>query len=365
MMDRKLLVICLLSLLGCFLISYPLLFNTRALPVVPTLDWLVFTGGYQVLFLSFLGVSALLLIFKKPSKSVFLLSTTLLFLLILALQDQIRWQPWFYIFGILLVFLLAYYFKQINTHSLADIFRIATIGVYIWSGIHKLNTAFVEDTLPNTFNLDLGLLGYSIPIFETLLGLGLVFQTTRKGSVIGLFGMHFFIFYHIIFGSISYDLVIVPWNIGMLSILILLFWHKDQFANQLKPWNLGKVAAGIVFLILPSLNFIGLWQSYPSFNLFSGKTTKAFLYVDDQFKDRFLANTQKKFDVENKISITKLSFSELKVPTPPDKQIYLEIFKAFCNDADHDLQVILEIKEMPHLFTNKWDKSSFFCSDLE
>lgn len=364
-MDRKLLNICLLSLLGCFLISYPLLLNTRAIPVTPVFDWLVLTGGYHIVFLCILGILFFFLFFADASKSIFLLFATLSLLVILALQDQMRWQPWFYLFGILLVFLLAYYLKLLKKHDLEDIFRIAIVGVYIWSGLHKFNAAFVEHTLPNTFNLDLGSLGYAVPLFETILGLGLIFRTTRKASIIGLFGMHFFIFYHIFFGSIIYDVVILPWNIGMLYILTLLFWNEDRFFIRIKPLNFGNLIACTIFLILPSLNFIGLWQSYPSFNLFSGKTEQAFLYVDEEFKSRFSTDTQQKFDVENKIYLTKLSFSELKVPTPPDKQIFLDIFKALCEDADHDLQVIMEIKEMPDIFTNKWDSSSFFCSDFD
>lgn len=80
------------------------------------------------------------------------------------------------------------------------LFRIAFIGIYFWSGIHKVNAGFITNTLPELIVPDLGPLSYSIPLIEALLGVGLIFISTRKISVLLLLGMHFLILYEVIFG---------------------------------------------------------------------------------------------------------------------------------------------------------------------
>src|SRR5436309_2677797 len=95
-LQRVLLLACLITL-G---LSAPLWLNSRAYPVLPVAEWFpilgrpwdrcVFAGSLVFLVLAFWkhgwGVAGFLLIS-----------------LFLALQDQNRWQPWFYLYWVMLL----------------------------------------------------------------------------------------------------------------------------------------------------------------------------------------------------------------------------------------------------------------------
>lgn len=362
-MNQKLQRIIIISLLSGILFCFPLWINERSFPVLPAFDFFITGGLVHFLLLSLVFVTGLLSLFdfKFSTHSLFLF---LFLILILCLQDQNRWQPWVYIFSVLLGFVFSYRCRMITEKTLLKVFRVAFIGIYFWSGIHKVNAGFITNTLPELIIPDLGVLSYSIPLVEACFAVGLIFISTRKVSVLLLLSMHFLILYEVLFGFFTFNTVIIPWNLAMMILLVILFWNKEPIHLFSNP-SVSKSFALFIFLILPATNFFNIWPGYPSFNLFSGKTDKALLYVDEDFKTNFNSNTLSKFDDENKISVHSYSYSELNVPFYSEKKVYLQLFNKLCKRSSHEFSVVMEIKTLPHLFKDEWSSETYFCDQLE
>lgn len=362
-MNLKLQIIIIISLLAGILVSFPLWMNDRSFPLLPIFDFFITGGLVHFLLLSMVFVTGLLSLFdfKFSTHSLFLF---LFLILVLCLQDHNRWQPWVYIFSVLLAFVFSYRCKMITEKTLFKVFRVAFIGIYFWSGIHKVNAGFITNTLPELFVPDLGALSYSIPLVEAFLGVGLIFISTRKISVLLLLSMHSLILYEVLFGFFTFNTVIVPWNLAMMILLVFLFWNKDPIQFFSNP-SISKSFAIFIFLILPATNFFNMWPGYQSFNLFSGKTAKAHLYVDEDFKTNFNSNSLSKFDDENRITVHSYSYSELNVPFYSEKEVYLQLFNKLCERSSHEFSVVMEIKTLPHLFKNEWSSESYFCDQLK
>lgn len=356
-------IIIIISFLVSILLCFPLWLNDRLFPVLPVLEVLLTEGQFHFTLLLMIFVSGLisLLDFKFTIHSLIFF---LLLISIFCLQDYNRWQPWVYIFSVLLVFILLNRSKLITEKTLLSSFRIAIVGIYLWSGLHKFNAGFISDTLPQLSVPNLGLFSYAIPLTEALLAIGLIFLSSRKFSVLLLLGMHFLILYEILLGSISFNTAIIPWNLTMMFMLLLLFWNKDSF-SLFSKFSTSKSFAVFIFMILPAANFVDLWPGYPSFNLFSGKTDKAFLYVDEDFKTNFKSNSLSKFDDENRISVHSYAYSELNVPFYSEKDVYLQLLDKLCEQSSHEFSVVMEIKTLPNLFRDEWKTESFFCNQFE
>ena len=146
-MNQKLQIIIIISLLAGILICFPLWINERSFPVLPAFDFFVTGGLFHISLLALLFVTGLLSVFdfKYSTHSLFLF---LLLISVLCLQDQKRWQPWVYIFSDLLAFFFSFPCKMITEKTLLNLFRVSFIGIYFWSGIHKVNAGFITNTLP-------------------------------------------------------------------------------------------------------------------------------------------------------------------------------------------------------------------------
>lgn len=361
-MDRKLLYTVCLSLLACVLFCYPLWLNARVYPTVPVFESLVFHGYFQwlILFLWLVGFIAILL---PKFDSRYALACFIFIGVLLALQDKLRWQPWYYQYGVMLIFYLSYTLKLINERTLVNIFRIMTAAIYIWSGIHKINAGFVENILPGLLGFDLQHWGYAVAASEAFLGAGLLIKKSRNLAVIGLCIMHVFISFKVVGGTILYDLVILPWNISMIILLCLLFWEKDFNVFNFSEGKLAKAVAVILFAALPALNFCGVWHDFQSFTLFSGKEKKGYFYMSEPFKNRFSTEAVEAFNNENRVFIQKLSYPEVYVPTNSELSVYFGLFKAFCAQAENEFDVVLEVQILEQLFVNERTSQTYFCDE--
>lgn len=193
--------------------SYNLWINTRAFPVIPISPNLSslsapFDGIVLILFLGLLVLSC---IFQKR----FLIWASLFLLLVLLVQDQMRWQPWVYIY---ILFLIPFGFKSSASKKFNyTYFQLILIGIYLWSGIHKFNMNFVDIIFPrlmlDAFNLNLikyKLFGFAIPLLEIGIGIGFFFRKTRKLAFLLVVGMHLFIVFSIQIKNGISNSVIIP-----------------------------------------------------------------------------------------------------------------------------------------------------------
>src|SRR5258706_14759158 len=152
--DRKLvwLKITLALALGLgFVLSWKLWISSRQFPLVPVITNLPavpFPLDYIWLAL-LLGLLLAICIRAEPRK---LVIAFLVLAGLLALFDQMRWQPWFYQYFFMLAALAFYEGKKPeakNNRKALDCCALIVVCTYFWSGIQKLNFSFIHEVWPD------------------------------------------------------------------------------------------------------------------------------------------------------------------------------------------------------------------------
>lgn len=177
-------VVCLFFVLGVSL-SFKVWHSDRIFPLLPVFDWIPSSSIDFSKFLAMILSFGLLIGAFVRSRSYFIGFFALL--LFLLLQDQMRWQPWVYIY---VAFLVPFALWKRTDERLLPYFQFLLIGVYLWSGAYKFGGSFIELTWdkmlrtilfiddPST-RQSLHFLGYGIPIIEILIAAGLFFKIGR------------------------------------------------------------------------------------------------------------------------------------------------------------------------------------------
>lgn len=194
-------IIVSVGLIVGMLISWKLWYSSeRLFPHLPVsfsptlLIWL------EVLLILSLWGSLIAALFKKTR---FFTLTGLLCMLVLALADQTRWQPWVYQYGLMLPPLIWLSEKSSSAPLILKIERFILIAIYFWSGFHKCGEEFAIIWKGNVMKpwLDLldpegSLYGFIVnsstwvPWFEMALAVVLIFSKTRWLGIIMACAMH-------------------------------------------------------------------------------------------------------------------------------------------------------------------------------
>ena len=384
--EYRLKVICntiSISFIIGIVLSFKLWISNRFFPLLPIFDIipkLKSPFDFILIVTLILALTASLIIKKRR---VYIIIFSLLFLLLI--QDQMRWQPWVYIYTLMLVPFLFRSGREIkgNTNlQIINYLQIIIIGIYFWSGIHKLNPNFIEFTFENVLTdffkikdseliSNLKNWGYSIPIFEIFIGLALVVPRLRNVGIVLAIITHFFILLYLSSSGTSHNFIVYPWNTAMTIFVIFLFYGTN---NKVFVWPLEKLKMrilnfSIVLLIgvLPILNFFNFWDNYLSFSLYSDKLNLYYIAIEE----KELLKIDKRYSsyfVEIKgmkggqiIDVNKWSFSELNVPFYPERRVFKSLSKTFCRLGIEENKIIFLEFERP---IEKNIYYSFTCKDL-
>ena len=216
-----------------------------------------------------------------------LLGAILLLEILSCLLDQNRWQPWEYQF----IFMLAAYGCFHKKEYQVTAWQIILPGIYFFSGLSKLQPAFIHDIWNNlllrnwlgiyTTNAWIFRLGYALPLLEMGAAVMLCFERFKKIGCILLIGMHAIIM--LVLGplGLNRNSVIWPWNLLMPLLLIALFYTRRlQLPKTFfkKPFSWLLLAC---FTLLPWLYLVGRWDHYLSFTLYSGGVPQLYICTDD------------------------------------------------------------------------------------
>jgi hypothetical protein len=265
-----------------------------------------------------------------------------------AMFDQSRWQPWFYQY---LFMLVAIGLRARNAC------RLIIVSIYFWSGLQKFNSGFLFDTFPwmlQPFGALPPAFAYAAPISEAAVAIGLLTRRFRNLAVIAALGMHAFILACIgPFGHNS-NRVVWPWNIAMSACVVLLFWRTPWLTVRDIVWGSPAPMQRLVlllFTILPAFSFAGLWDSYPSFSLYSGNQNQAAIYMDDAVADRLPTRIQEVVSVfesasqVDSLDIEEWSYAELNVPPYAEVRVLTHIARDVCAETGNAPQMVLAIGE--------------------
>lgn len=360
--------VCAGLLIG-FAISYPLWLNRRQYPFAPL--WPFHPLPRPLDLWLFLAMLALLIAIAAARRPRWWIAGFLVLALIEAVQDQTRWQPWFYQFTVMLA-AIAFAGPE-RPKTALNTCRWITGSIYFWSGLAKLNPAFAADTLPFLLGPftkhSFGHLAYAPGLVEAGIGAGLLFRRSRRVAVLLGVTMHAVILVSIGPAGSNFNPVVWPWNGAMAALLILLFWNSMESLPQLVRSE--KFAFHRVVLVLfgaaPVLSFFGWWDSYPSFRLYSGNNDRASIFLTDSAYDRLHEDIGDYTYIEapglNRLAIQDWALGELRVQPYPEPRVYRAIAQRICSETGDDPGVRLEIEHKLLLYGGG-RKSTHRCSEL-
>jgi len=333
--------------------SYNLWTNDRNFPLFPVFDNLVFSKlwGWAIFFAQLILLISVF--FSNKKRLIFLIYVIFCFSLI---QDQLRLQPWVYLY--LLAFLpFLFITKDEDNYLGISYLQCLVIGVYIWSGIHKFNLNFidivVENISVNSFRVyDVSIInfiksfGYVIPVFEILTGLFLWFSATRRIGILMAIFTHLFVLYYLGPYSMDSNYIVYPWNIEMIILVILLFYKTgDKISFGIERRFIKNVfrLALILVLGLPVFNFIGLWDHYLSFSFYSGKAPDLYILTKNptELEHKYFLPIEGMEGGEI-ISVVNWASMELNVPFYPESRIFKSFIELYEKDVKGNDFVFIE-----------------------
>lgn len=312
-----------------------------------------------------------LVAFNFFSRKILLVSIFVFAALITIALDLTRLQPWLYLFSVMLILSVSLRggnLEQVRATNLARVdsalnsLRLCILGTYFYAGIQKFNVNFCLDVVPSILKRVAPVLphqwcfaiGIPLAATEAALALLLIFAPTRK---IGAFlAIAFHLITVCLISSQNWNAVVWPWNVSMALLVYLLFIRSQpsSILNLFKPDSIQKDAAILFFLLLPALNFFGLWPYYLSAALYSGNTPVLRVAVDPADEENLPHGIRNGIDVSNKDCPTLIAevwaVEELGIPPFPEvktleqlaqnllqtgrfshSRIYLETFPRFFN----------------------------------
>jgi hypothetical protein len=272
--------------------SYPLVPVWDGLPTVPApWDWLV------------LGVlvAALGAVVVAPRPRLAMLVFVIL-AGVWSLWDQTRWQPWFYQYLVMFAVLALGPAPEDPERGQGSLnaCRLIVAGMYVWSGLQKVNVLFAADIFPWLMEPVLKHLpaecheylrgrGWEAAYLECAVGLGLLVWPLRQVAVVGAVVMHLLVLFSLGPWGHAWNTVVWPWNVAMMVFVVVLFGRT----GQVQPWHIlwprrclvARVAL-VLFGVMPLFNFFEWWDSYLSAALYSGNTPSARVYISQEVYDR-------------------------------------------------------------------------------
>ena len=312
------------------LVSYKLWLANRLFPLVPVHENLSLVPPVVHTILFIISICTMLFFLFSPNKKIALV---ILFVEILScLLDQNRWQPWEYQF----IFMLAVYIYYRNEKQILLGWQIILAGIYFFSGLSKLNSAFIHDIWQGLMlrrwlgisppGIWLTRAGYALPIIEMAAAICLCFFSTRRMGIWILCLMHIMII--LMFGPVGLNtnLGILPWNLLMPLLLFILFYYESFQLNRYFTYKPFSFVVLLCWWVLPWLQLAGYWDKYLSAVLYGGGVEQLFICTDNSMAKKQLAPY---FDKEFKVipckpvlSVYKWGLMEMNIAYYPEHRVF-------------------------------------------
>ena len=288
-----------------------------------------------------------LIIFSFNSQKKYPTILLILFCVYLCFDDQNRLQPWFYNYTLILLIFLFYKNRVDEPNNYTTVFislQLLVSLIYIFSGIQKMNEAFVPDTfnwMISAFDTLLterqltlvSKFGYVVPYFELALGIGLLIKPFRFIIVPLVIIMHVLII--IMLGPMGkdYNSVVWPWNIIMITLVLLLFAN----VKQERFFDISILFKGISFyivitlmLIFPIFSLKNQYDSYLSSSLYSSNLNNCQLILTNKAYKKlpyYLKNFVTKNDDYNIFYIKQWAANELNAPCVSEYRVFKTVHR--------------------------------------
>ncbi len=266
------------------------------------------------------------------------LSTVFLFFFALC-TDWNKAQAYFYI-PVMLMGISAVKEKAENL----SYYLFAIGGIYLWSGIQKLNVFYyhgffpskakelevtesndgianmVEDINPEWVHDFLHSFLTLVPFIEILMGIGMLLYFTRKWTSYIAIGLHLGILVYLI--HTDYNQIVWHWNAFMIIYHIVLLSKTNPFRMTVSP---KIILATFFFAVTPTINLYTDHIPYLSWNLYSYRIPYAFFsvnYDDPDFNEEELSQLFKLDSTESYVDPIQYSMKHTMVSINPEPWIF-------------------------------------------
>ena len=361
-------------------LSSPLWVGPRSYPRVPVITGLSPPPAAEgILFYILFVLAGAIALSSKPARFI---ACFIAIAVLLCVFDITRWQPWVYQYGFILATLALFSWNTEDTcgqQRTLNILRLIIASTYVFSGLQKINSEFVETVFPELVEPITGifpqatypfyLLGMVAPLLQVAFGVGLLTKRFRRVSLIMAVAMHGFILAMVGPFGANWNTIIWPWTAAMAVFDLLLFSNRDTFSLREVIWTKRRPYHAIVlalFGVMPILSFANLWDSYLSAALYSGNLTDAFIYTTDAGQ-KTLPETIKGYTVktgpdDNELDVQQWATRELNVPAYPEARVHKRVAKSVCEQMADPAQLTLMIREHRMLFSTSEVK--YRCAEL-
>lgn len=296
-----------IGLLAGMAISWRTWTFARSVPAVPWIEGVPTPGApWDWLLLGAFACSVVGWMIAWRSRLIIGLS--LLLALVIAVQDMLRAQPWFYQYVLMMGLVLVHAARargdslrqeRAGAGLLRDVVWMCA-AIYFYSGLHKVSTAFVDEIFPHLARVPIDWLGLSksqahaagwaIGPTEAVFGLLLLWRRTRLIGVVFATLMHVSILLSLVTMGEQSNVVVWPWNLVMV-LLLWLCWRPQPRATNAPAsvpepsgaWQATSPTApaprwaGALHLLLrglivvaPALGLARLWPMYLSWGMYAG-----------------------------------------------------------------------------------------------
>jgi len=340
-------IIAIIPVLILMMYAPKLWVSTKVFPAIPLFDWLpVLKYPLDYILGGFFFLIQIVYIFQYKKWQGW---TIILLYLFLALVDQNRLQPYFYQ-SFLTIFAIEIFGRKAASKKILYAIILIFFATYFWSGVQKANDAFYiqwlsalnkhfscVDTVNNALvclpQWFLQIFTYAVPWLEALMGVLLLFNKTRKFSVLFILSMHGIITFLLFYLGYGYN--VVPWNIQNMLSVVIIFWTLKTYNPLeffLKFFNKQKVAILIFTVVLPISNWTtGFYDSLLSFHFFTADLNYYNIFINEELEDTLPDEIQTFYRFENGkayLQMNEWAQSDNKVLFYPEERIikYMDVY---------------------------------------
>jgi hypothetical protein len=351
-------VLLALGFLASIVMTFPLWLTERAFPLIP------FDAGIPTLPPPF-DLGALFILLTLLTVTIFVPSGIVAVSIIgmvalLWAQDGNRIHPWGYFFVLAYGALADLWIKPRERRRPTDtvtLLQFIVVTIYAWTGLQKFRVTYFTEIVPTLISsyktspsIVTVSLFHTIPFIELTLAIGLLFSFTRRLSVIGLVLLHAGILIMVSPLGRNENYSIIPWNVTMAWVTILLFWRSKTTLRAITLPALTRTR--IIFfqlcVVLPALGYVGLWNPYLSFSVYSGASAHGYAFFPEHAVPNLPAAIRSAIS-PSEGGLYQLPFDRWGVatlfspPSPQPKDVH-EMGTYLCRtvpNAESDLTVII------------------------
>jgi hypothetical protein len=353
----------------------------RSFPTAPIVDGLPAIEGLFAygLFAALFLLAAAIAVSPKPQ---WLIAVFLAIIGAFCLADQTRWQPWVFLYVFLLATLALFSWDRADAagqRSALNIARLIVAFTYVFSGLQKTNLNFIDNDFPWIVSpithlapasaTPLHVVAMLVPFVQIAFGIGLLTNRFRSVSLVVAVSMHVFIL--AMFGPFGLDWndVVWPWTAAMAVFDVLLFADDERYSvadlrsARQHPFH---AVVLIVFVALPALSFVNLWDSYLSAALYSGNLTDGVIYLSDAGRASLTASIAehavRSAEDTHVLNLQRWALEELNVMPYPETRVYRAVAKRVCGQMSDPRQLVLIVHEQ-RMFRSL-PETGYRCRDL-